>query len=241
MGKSAMALQMAYDLAQQGKEVLFLSLEMSVECMVERIFCNVMEVDNYDLLTGKLNTVDEIRKKWLDFIKMMNIPLMLSCGIGKTFSEINEALQLLDPKPKVIFIDYIQAIKSQKSEREEMNEYIRLFREVCIKNKIAGILVSQVSRAVFDEGNKEPALANLKSTGVLEEHSDTVILLHLQHFYEEKANPKTYKVIVAKQRNGRTGEHLLHYEPSFYRFYDMELQQTNTEDYPQKVQEGIGG
>lgn len=230
MGKSALALQLAFDLAFQRKEVLFLSLEMNVESMVERLFCNVMEVDNFDMLTGKLKIDLEYQEKWKAFSSLMNIPLMLSCGIGKTFTEINEILGLLEPKPKVIIVDYIQAIRGQRNEREDMNEYIRLFRELCLKNKIAGILCSQISRAVFEDGNREPALANLKGTGVLEEHADTVILLHWQHFYDEKANPNTYKIIIAKQRNGRTGEYLLHYQPEYYRFYDVELKKEESNE-----------
>ena len=46
-GKSAMSLQIAYDLASQGKKVLFLSLEMTNAEMVERIFCNVYKINNY--------------------------------------------------------------------------------------------------------------------------------------------------------------------------------------------------
>lgn len=229
-GKSALALQIAHDLADQQKEVLFLSLEMSVESMVERLFCNVMEVDNFDMLTGKLKTEFEYQNKWKTFTGLMKIPLILSCGIGKTFQELNEIISLLEPKPRVIIIDYVQGTKGQKNEREDLNEYIRSFRELCLKNGIAGVLCSQVSRVIFEDGNKEPALANLKGTGVLEEMADTVILLHWQHFYDEKVNQNTYKVIIAKQRNGRTGEYLLHYKPEYYKFYDVELKKEEPQE-----------
>ncbi len=111
MGKSALALQMAYDLADQQKEVLFLSLEMTVESLIERLFCNRMEVDNYDMLTGKMKINAEYQEKWGIFVKLMDIPLKLSCGLGKTFDDINGLIELLDPKPKIIIIDYIQAIR----------------------------------------------------------------------------------------------------------------------------------
>lgn len=220
MGKSAFALQLAYDLADQKHHVLFLSLEMTTESMIERLFCNLMEIDNFDMLTGKLKTNPLYWDKWATFSKLMDIPLMLSCGIGSSFDQINDIIDLLKPKPAVIIVDYIQAIRSSRNEREEMNEYIRKFREVCLKNNIAGILCSQVGRAVFEEGNREPALANLKGTGVLEEHSDTCILLHWEHFYKPEADPNKYKIIIAKQRNGRTGEYVLHFEPKYYKFYD---------------------
>jgi len=55
----------------------------------------------------------------------------------------------------------------------------------------------------------------------LEELADTCLLLHWEHFYRESADENTFKVIIAKQRNGRIGEYLLHYKPEFYKFYDV--------------------
>ena len=223
IGKSALALQMASDLSKQGKRVLFLSLEMTVESMLERIFCNWHEVDNFDTLTGRLRIDQEISRKWLAFKdRMIGIPLILTCGIGLNCQEVEQVIDNLEEKPDAIFVDYIQAVRASRNEREALNEYIRHFRALCIHNKIAGVMCSQANRQVFDEDNKEPTLANLKSTGFLEEHAETVILLHWPHFYDNNKPENDYKVIIAKQRNGRTGAHILHYKPEFYKFYDIE-------------------
>ena len=227
MGKSALALQMAYDLADQQKEVLFLSLEMTVESLIERLFCNRMEVDNYDMLTGKMKINTEYQEKWGTFVKLMDIPLKLSCGLGKTFDDINGLIELLDPKPKIIIIDYIQAIRKTANERLDMDDYIIRFRELCLLHNIAGVLISQNSRKVFEEETKEPTLANLKGTGTLEEAADTVILLFWPHFYNEKIDKNLYKIIIAKQRNGRTGDHFLHYTPEYYKFTDTKKEETD--------------
>lgn len=219
-GKSSLALQIAYDLADQQKEVLFLSLEMTTGNLIERLFCNKMEVDNFDMLTGKMKLNMEYQQKWNTFTQLMNIPLKLSCSLGKSFDDINGLIEILEPKPKVIIIDYIQAIRKGFNERADMDDYIVRFRELCLMHDIAGILVSQNSRKVFDEETKEPTLANLKGTGVLEEAADTVILLFWPHFYDEKVDRNIYKIIIAKQRNGRTGDHFLHYIPEYYKFTD---------------------
>lgn len=224
-GKTSLALQMAYDLADQHNEVLFLSLEMTVESMIERLFCNLERVDNFDMLSGKMKTETIYQERWGSFTKLMNIPLKLSCGLGKTLEDINGIIDLLEPKPKVIFVDYIQGIRKGQNERADMDDYILRFRELCLLNKIAGVLVSQNSRKVFDEENKEPSLANLKGTGVLEESSDTVILLFWPHFYSEKSDKNIYKITVAKQRSGRTGEHLVNYMPEYYKFTELTLEQ----------------
>lgn len=236
IGKSALALQIAVDLAKQGKRVLFLSLEMTVESMLERIFCNLKDVDNFDTLRGHLKSDQSIARKWIAFKDEMNdIPLILTCGIGLTCAEIEQVIDNLDEKPDAIFVDYIQAVRVSRNEREVLNEYIRHFRGLCLNNKIAGVMCSQANRQVFDEDNKEPTLANLKSTGFLEEHAETVILLHWPHFYDNTKPENDYKVIIAKQRNGRTGSHMLHYKPEFFKFYDVEI---NKEDTGEEIFDG---
>jgi len=226
MGKSALGLQFALDLAKQGKKVLFLSLEMTVESMVERLFCNELEVDNYELLTGKLKEDVALQAKWDCFKgRMEKLEFILTCGIGKTFEEVNQIIENFDALPEIIFVDYVQAIKIENRERENLNEYIRNFREICIKNKIAGVVCSQANRQVFDEEKREPTLANLKSSGFLEEHADTVLLLHYPFAVDNKKPESEYKLILAKQRNGRTGEHWLFFKPHFYKFIDKEKEE----------------
>jgi replicative DNA helicase len=239
MGKSSLVLQMAYDLADQQKEVLFLSLEMTTENLVERLFCNIQRVDNFDMLTGKLKTETIYQEKWGQFEKLMNIPLKISCGLGKTFDDINDLIEILDPKPKAIFVDYVQAIRKTTNERLEMDDYIIRFREICLKNNIAGVLVSQNSRKVFDEESKEPSLANLKSTGALEEVSDTVLLVFWPHFYNERIDRNIYKIIIAKQRNGRTGDYLVNYIPEYYRFTELSLEQKENLNKQKTTQEKV--
>jgi replicative DNA helicase len=222
-GKSSLALQMAYDLADQGNEVVFLSLEMTVESLLERLFCNLLHIDNNKLQRGVFKV--EYQNQWQTFKKMLNIPLKLSSGLGKTLEDINVMVQLLNPKPKAIFIDHIQGIRKGYNERRDMDDYLLEFNELCITNNIAGVVVSQNSRKVFDDESKEPTLANLKGTGVLEELATTVLLVFWPHFYNENLDRNIYKIIIAKQRNGRTGYHLVNYIPENYRFTELTLEQ----------------
>jgi replicative DNA helicase len=223
-GKSSLALQFAFDLADQNIPVLFLSLEMTVESLIERLFCNVMKIDNYEILRGRLATEPDYQKKWQTFQEMAtNLPLLITDGIGKTFGELNFLIERLEPKPKAVFIDYIQAIARKPGEsREAINEYIRRFRELAIRYDFAGVLCSQLSRQSEHEGHK-PSLWTLKETGNLEEASDTCLLLWWEYFYtyNEKAE-NNFSVIVAKQRQGRTGEHPLLFYPQFYRFEEKQ-------------------
>jgi replicative DNA helicase len=147
------------------------------------------------------------------------VPLLITNGLGKTFKDVNTIIDLLDPKPRVVIIDYIQGIRQGEKERAELNEYIRNFRQLMVQNNMIGILASQMNRMATANDDKRPALENLKSTGVLEEHADVVFMLHWDYFYTRKEEDKNrYEIIVGKNRNGRTGKHDLWFIPEFYLF-----------------------
>ena len=225
MAKSAFVAQIAFDLADQGKRVLFLSLEQGIEELIERIFCNRMSVDNFDLLRGRFKTDNKIKLKWETFGDVAGkIPLIITDGIGKTFKEVNTIIELFEPKPDVIILDFIQHIARKANEsREMMNEYIRHFREICLRNNIAGVLCSQINRLAMKDSNREPSLATLKETGTLEEAADLVLLLHWDYFYTSDLTTRNkFKITVAKNRNGRTGVCEVFYIPEYYKFTEDE-------------------
>ena len=217
MGKSSLVLQVAQDIAGQNKPVLLLSLEMDVASLVERLFCQRMMIDNFELLTGKLPVYNA---EWVVFEEWLKkIPLLITCGIGKTFEEVNYLIANLDPKPNIVIVDYIQGIRQIENERERINEYVRNFRQLMLDNNMLGILCSQINRRILEQETKEPVLENLKSTGVLEEQADQVWLLFYQWFYTRNDNDKNkIKLILAKNRNGRTGEYNLVFLPEYYLF-----------------------
>ena len=179
-----------------------------------------MNVDNYALLTGHFKDDSTTKAKWNTFTKMMkDMPLLITCEVGRTFREVNQIIELLNPTPKAVFVDYIGAIAVSGSQtREIMNEYIRKFRELAIKKDFIGVICSQINRVGAVAG-EEPQLHQLKETGVLEEHSDVVILIHNPYVMthnEDDINKAT--LIIAKNRNGKTGRHRVKFVPQYYRF-----------------------
>ena len=238
-GKSALAGQLAWDFADQNIPTLFLSLEMQVIDILERIFCYQMEVDNIELLKGGKRKNKEIDDKFTIFKQMVEQAyLYITCGVGKTFPEVLKVIEILDPTPKVVIVDYIQAIKTTTGEsREGLDEYIRQFRQYALERKFCGILCSQINRGVLQTKDRRPDMAQLKSTGTLEEHADKVLLLHWDHYYDSAKPVSDFTLTVAKNRNGRTGDHYLNFEPNHYRFADcseMDEARRNAEEYPKQ-------
>ncbi|HMR01030.1 MAG TPA: replicative DNA helicase, partial [Candidatus Gracilibacteria bacterium] len=61
MGKTAFALNIAQNIAKAGYSIGLISLEMSKEQLVERMFCSLLEVDSWKLRTGQLTEDDFMR------------------------------------------------------------------------------------------------------------------------------------------------------------------------------------
>jgi len=216
-GKSAFAMQIAYDLACQDKGVLYLSLEMDTLNLLERVFCLHSNVDNMDLLHGRFDQV-----KYDQFMEeAKKIKLVVDDSIGKTWHEIEKHIAGMSVKPDVIIIDYIQTIKkSGMQERAVIDEYLRNLREMAIRDNFAAIIVSQINRSSQEEGDKKPQLHNLKGTGFLEEHADVVMLVHWDSRSGTSKDPNKFTLFVAKNKDGRTGYVGLKFYPQYYLFKD---------------------
>ncbi len=213
-GKSAIALQMAYDVAKQGFNVYFFSLEMSEEALIERLFCNLGKVENVSLLYHP----EKYQKELNDFKEVVkDLKLVITYNIGIKIDDLYEAIEDL-PKADMIVLDYIQAVRGIGDKLSVVNDYILRFRHLCKEKNMAGIMVSQINRGSEQTEGRIPQMWQLKGSGVLEEHSDAVLLCFWEHFYNSEKPFNDYDIIIAKQRNGVTGKLRIKFFPQHYRF-----------------------
>lgn len=216
-GKTTLAMQLGKDAAKQGFRVHLLSLEMSEEALVERLMCNVCGIPSGVLKTGVKDFDKKMVKEFYDFLGTM--PFLITYNIGSTKQELEDVISDL-PKPDVVIVDYVQAIRKLDMDKmSSMNEYILSLRAQAVKRNFVAILVSQINRGAMDSESKMPALWQLKGSGTIEEHADMVLLTHWNYFYNAAKSPiNDFHIIVAKNRNGSTGTHRCQYEPEHYRF-----------------------
>lgn len=221
-GKSAFALQLAWDIAKQNIPVLFLSLEMYEEDIIERLFCMAQKVDNYELLKG--NFSEHIQSWWKFEKELEGTNLVITDMLGKTWQDVDKYLSELTAKPKVIFIDHLQEAKhaSLSNQKEVIDEYLKKMRLLAIRDNIALVICSQINRASQGENvGSEPQLHHLKNSGYIEEGADQIILLHWPYHYQKTGDRNKFIINVAKNRNGRTGWIDVCYQPEHYHFYEL--------------------
>lgn len=218
--KSTFSLALAYNLAKNKKKVLFISLEMPPEDIMERLFAYEMLIDNRMLLRGHF---PDFQQEWKDFLaKISSMNLMISDLIGKTTAEIQKLLDLLLIKPDLVVIDHLQEIKSgEKDKKKTIDEYLDFLRTMAIRHNFAIIVCSQINRLSQDDKSKEPQLHQLKHSGAIEEKADMVYLLHWPYKYSSQ-DIHPFQINLAKNRNGPTGYIKLKYYPEIYTFTDYD-------------------
>jgi len=221
-GKTALIGQIAFNLADRGITSLIVSMEMSKEQIVERLFCNITKTNNLLLREGKLT--DDTRGRIPVFEKMIEtLPLLVVDKCGYNFCDIEKLIKTLEPKPDVVFIDYIQLISQGKysSKTTAIEEYFRKLKEMSVSENIAIVVLSQIRRMDEHRQNRRPTMEELKGSGALEEHSDTVALIYwIKHNEFAHRDVNEFELNIAKQRHGAIGLVKLNFYPQYYVFED---------------------
>ena len=217
-GKTTLACQIALKLAERDVETTFVSLEMTKESLVEKMFACYAKIPLAELTRGN----SELMMK--DFPNFMR----LVSGVGKmtiiddyahTEDELYTLIEHLNFKPTVLILDHLQQVRysdgdGRRSSWEVLTQYLSYLKCVAMRYKICVICLSQINRG----GEEHPTLANLKGTGGIEELSDQVLLCFKKK--EEDTLGSNYTIDLAKNRFGTVGVFDLYHRLGEARFYN---------------------
>ena len=233
-GKTAFVLNISQHVAVNEKlGVGLFSLEMSKEELVDRLLVSQADVDAWRLKTGKLT--DE------DFTKLSNAmgelaeaPLFIDDTPGLNILELRTKARRLQTETKVglIIVDYLQLVDPGQrfdSRVQEVALISAALKNLARELRIPVIAVSQLSRAVENRTQKIPQLADLRESGSIEQDADVVMFLYRpeQENVEGWEDQITTKLLIAKHRNGPTGEIDLAFKGDRLRFYSVENKRPN--------------
>jgi replicative DNA helicase len=230
MGKTSAAIQVAYNLADAGHKVAIVSLELTRETVIEKMFCITTRVNSRKLMMNQL-TEDE-KYKFDVFEKVArNLPIKIIDDYCFTEDEMFTLIEHLEMTPDVLILDHLQHIRTEdaNTERATMNNYLRYLKEIAMKKEIAVLILSQINR----QGDDKPTLAHLKGTGAIEEIADAVIILHQEKEKEEFVDTTNALVEcvmdIAKNRFGPVGFFPMYFEAFSGRFMSQSYQQKSAE------------
>ncbi|HXR66977.1 MAG TPA: replicative DNA helicase [Ktedonobacteraceae bacterium] len=232
-GKTSLALTLAAHAAlNEGKRIAFFSLEMSAKQLGIRLLAMQADQDQRRLRLGLIDEWDEVvlasdrlaeRAIWIDE----------TAGISHTTlrSKVRrlQAAQGVD----LVIVDYLQLMHAVQGDgkrfsirEQEIAEISRNLKAVAKELNVPVLALAQLSRAVESRQNKRPQLSDLRESGALENDADVVLFIYREDLYQEPDNPEmrnAAEIIIAKHRNGPTGQVLLRFDPSRTRFADVEV------------------
>jgi replicative DNA helicase len=203
VGKTALALNMALNLANLDYPVGFFSLEMSASELATRALAFL---SLKDIRSG----IEEETVK-----KLQSLPLYLSERPTLGYVELRSLARELRRKWKVqaFFLDYLQlmATPHRETRNQELEELIGKIKALARELETPFIVLSQLNRKVDGREDKKPVLSDLRDSGAIEQAADVVAFLYPQ-------SAERVDLILAKHRNGPTGEISLTFRKEFCLF-----------------------
>ncbi len=234
MGKTTLVTNLAYNVATINKKsVLFYSLEMSKEQLVDRMLSDVSGVDSWNIRTGNLSDEDFAKLSEASG-EMAEAPIFIDDTPGLTVLEIRtKARRAAHQAPLgLIVIDYLQLIqgsgRSDGNRVQEVSEISRGLKLLARELNVPVIALSQLSRTVESRTPQVPQLSDLRESGSIEQDADIVMFIYREAYY----NPDTDRenitdLILAKHRNGPTGKVELYFHPERLRFMSLDKQHSD--------------
>ena len=230
MGKTTFVTNLAYNVATIAKQpVLFFSLEMSKEQLVDRMLADASGVDSWNIRTGNLSD-DDFAKLSEAMGEMAEAPIYIDDKPGLTVLEMRtKARRAAHEAPLgLIIVDYLQLMqgsgKSDGNRVQEVSEISRGLKLIARELNVPVIALSQLSRSVESRSPQIPQLSDLRESGSIEQDADIVSFIYRPGYYEPD-NPEfenITKLIIAMHRNGPVGHIDLFFHPERLRFMSLD-------------------
>ena len=227
MGKTAIALNFAQNVAKKNRHVAIFSLEMSKEQLTDRLIAAAMAVDSWKLQKGKLSE-DEFARMGdaLETLSQSKIYLDDSpAGEGLTSIKSKARRLKMESGLDLIIIDYLQLMSNGNSMNrvQEVSEISRGLKSLARELDVPVVALSQLSRTLEARPDKRPIMSDLRESGAIEQDADIIMMLYRDDYYNEfSETPGITNVLIRKNRNGPTGQVDLKFEKSQQKFYEIE-------------------
>jgi len=238
MGKSALAVNIAENAALgSGKSAAIFSMEMSAESLTLRMISSLGRINQAHLRSGRLREDDWPR---IDsaMTQLSGARIFVDETPALTPTEVRARARRLKRERglDLIVVDYLQLMQvsgTKENRATEISEISRSLKALAKELKVPVIALSQLNRGVEQRVEKRPVMSDLRESGAIEQDADVILLIYREEVYEPNTTRKGIAdIIVAKQRNGPTGDVQLTFLGQYTKF----------ENYaPESYAEGVFG
>lgn len=230
MGKTAIALELSKNLAENDAEVVFLSLESTEKNMTQRLLSNIAKVDLYKFKKPSTRMSDVEIEKVIAAMDVYNgLPLRIEEHAKLTPNKVRRiANNITEGKQGFILIDYLQLMYSDSKNNGKYEEISDISREIKMITQempnITIVALAQLNRGVEQRNDKRPMMSDLRDSGQIEQDSSMIMMLYRDDYYNppkdiDPTAPSPLEVIVVKNKDGGLGTAELDFYKSIQKIY----------------------
>jgi replicative DNA helicase len=231
MGKTSLAMNIVENVVlEQQLPVAVFSLEMSAEALVMRMMCSIARVNLRSIREGFMSESD-FPKLTNAAGKLANSKLFIDDSAGLSILQLRARARRLHQMHgvKLFVVDYLQLLhstarRSQENRQQEIADISSGLKALAKELKVPVLVLSQLNRELERDKSRKPRLSDLRESGAIEQDADLVGLLYKPSAGEdddgntEEADGVPVNLLIAKQRNGPTGDVNLTFLKSYTRF-----------------------
>lgn len=240
MGKTSLAMNIAEHVAIELQQpVGVFSLEMTAESLVMRMLCSRTHISMQSIRAGILTRQDFTHMTG-EAGKLASAPIHIDDTPGLSILNLrSRARRMMENGVKLFVIDYLQLMHSSISRGSDSNRQQEIadisngVKSLAKELNVPIIILSQLNRDVEKEKNRTPRLSDLRESGAIEQDADIVLLIYRPNNKQDFPNEEDgggnqqaeevvpVKIIIAKQRNGPTGDIDLIFLKNYTRFENV--------------------
>ena len=228
MGKTSLMLQMADTLAAAGRNVLFITIEMSRMELIAKSAVRGTKERARPLLDGRLpenkvrSLISAYRQKTGGRVELWEPDAPLT----PDFLDEKVSAFCAQHESPVLFLDYLQLVapaRAGMTEKQTADAAVAMLKQLARRYEMPVIAASSLNREAYRPGSAEPGLSAFKESGSVEYSADVLLVLKYRSDADRdnKNGPRRLALTILKNRFGPTGESVpLDYEPEKELFRD---------------------
>jgi replicative DNA helicase len=186
-------------------------MEMSAESLTLRMISSLGRINQSHLRSGRLHEDDWPR---IDsaMTQLSAAKIFVDETPSLTPTEIRARARRLKRERglDLIVVDYLQLMQvsgTKENRATEISEISRSLKALAKELKVPVIALSQLNRGVEQRVEKKPVMSDLRESGAIEQDADVILLIYREEVYDPNTTRKGIAdIIIAKQRNGPTGD-----------------------------------
>src|SRR5579859_7145188 len=230
MGKTSLAMNIAeYAAIEQKLPVGVFSLEMTSDSLVMRMLCSQARVNLRNVREGFLAERD-FPKLTGAAGRLAGAPLFIDDTSGMSILQLRAKARRMWQQYgiKLFVIDYLQLLHSTarraENRQQEIADISNGIKSLAKELDVPVIVLSQLNRELEKDKDRKPRLSDLRESGAIEQDADLVCLLYKpnrdteENGAGEEQDATPVNLLIAKQRNGPTGDVHLTFLKSYTRF-----------------------